>query len=91
MDFNQLLEWCRGRENLKRDYTWYNDQHYKITFENGETYEWQRQNMEHWDYIVTVWLNGAMVSRDLVTDTWLENGSYGCKLVKHLPIEVAAA
>ena len=90
MDSKQIFSWCMERVNLGRRYDWFGDRHYKITFENGDCYEWRRDERGPWRYVVTVWINGAMVARDLLEDGWLPSGAYGVKLIERLPIETAA-
>lgn len=86
----QIFDWCMAHSKLKRVYSWFSDQHYKITFENGETYEWKRQEVKSCEYIVTTWINGKMVQKALFRDCWLKNGNYGAEKLEELPLENAA-
>lgn len=60
--------------------------HSKYTYSNGDTYEWMSKPDGRY-HIVTIFLNGEMVTRDRWEATWLENGNYGNKLIEELPIE----
>lgn len=90
MTEKQILEWCMNRGELKRVYSWFSDCHYKITFENGDSYEWQRLDVSSHEYIVKTWINGGMVQNARYRDGWLKNGSYGAEKLEDLPLENAA-
>ena len=92
MTRKQIYDWCAERVNLKRDYTWFRDgAWYRITFGNGDTYEWKQEETKKFcQTVVTIWINGEMVSRSLYEEGWLENGSWGYRVICELPIEKAA-
>ena len=79
MTQEQILTWCMDHGQMKRQYTWYGEEHYKITFENGATYEYKRSEGKNRQYNVTIWINGKIESIAIWHDTWLENGNYGAK------------
>lgn len=90
MTQEQILTWCMDHGQMKRQYTWYGEEHYKITFENGATYEYSRKQISSRKYQVTIWISGEMVQNAIWEDTWLDNGNYGAKKLEDLPIEKAA-
>ena len=90
MSNEKILSWCLARENMGRKYDFFSDLHYKITFENGEQYEYKRENMKNNQYNVKIWINGEMVQNALYRDGWLKNGNYGAEKLEELPIEKAA-
>lgn len=91
MTEKQIFDWCMSHGELKRVYTWFSDCHYRITFENGESYEWRREEEKSNVYTVTTWINGAAALRVRYRDGWLKNGNYGAEKLEELPLETAAA
>lgn len=90
MTEKQIFDWCMNRGGLKRVYTWFSDNHYKITFSSGESYEYRKQEKGSSLFAVTIWIDGEMVQNALFREGWLNNGNYGAEKLIDLPIETAA-
>lgn len=85
-----IMKWCMDHGEEKRVYTWYSEEHYRITFASGDTYEYKRMERVYGEYQVTIWINGKMEQNAIYKNTWLESGNYGSKLIEMLPMTNAA-
>lgn len=81
MTMAEIMKWCEERINLHRTYLYNLDGHYKIRYENGDTYEWKSRDEGRYERI-NIWLNEELVCNNLYDNTWLDNGSYGKKLIE---------
>lgn len=67
------------------------ENYHKYTWSNGDSYEWEYTPCDYSKYIVTIRINGEMVFRAKWEHGWLENGSWGTKLIEELPLEAVGA
>ena len=69
MATEKIMQWCMEHGDEKRAYTWISDEHYKITFASGSTYEYQRKQISNREYQVTIWINGEKAQDAIWEDT----------------------
>ena len=60
---------------------------HKYEWSNGDSYEWEYTPCDYSKYIVTIRINGELVSREKWEHGWLENGNWGTKLIEEYPLE----
>ena len=85
MTMKEINKWCEERIAMHRTYLFDMDGHYKIRFENGDTYEWKSRDERREDgryERINIWLNEELVCNNLYDNTWLDNGVYGKKLIE---------
>lgn len=93
MNREQIAQWVNDHNNMKSKLVFNEIGYAMYEFENGDTYEYSDipYNGEYsFMYEITIKINHAVVAHYVVEDTWLENGNFGKKFIKELPIENVA-
>lgn len=86
----EIKTWVYNHINMKNRLVYNTENGYKMQFENGDTYEYSSTKQDYFRELVTIRINGKLSRKAIFEDCWLENGSYGNKLIEELPIETAA-
>ena len=81
MTMKEITKWCEERIAMHRTYLFNMDGHYKVRYENGDTYELKSRDEGCYERI-NIWLNEELVCNNLYDNTWLDNGVYGKKLIE---------
>lgn len=91
MTGKELKTWVYSHIEMKTTLVFNAEGHYKLKYENGDTYEYRSVEKGFCKELVTIWINGKIARKALYAETWLDNGSWGNKLIEELPIDNSAA
>lgn len=93
MNREQIAKWVNDHINMKSKLIFNEIGYAMYKFENGDTYEYSNKpyNGEHsFMEEITITINNKIVSHYVIENTWLDNGNFGSKFIKELPIENVA-
>lgn len=86
----EIKAWVYSHIDMRNNILYNTENGYKMQFENGDTYEYSSKEKDYFRELITIRINGEIVRKAIYEDCWLENGTWGSKLIEELPIETAA-